>query len=269
MSKVFVLGNGESRNGIDLESLRGKGKIYGCNALYRDFAPDGLVCVDGGMMHEVYESGYALKHKCYFRSWTKLPEFIYDDMSNLDTLMEWSSSSRVENDKGNRTQFVMNGTDPSQMQRLYEHHKQIGSDETTMKQLFSQHKQWITWVEDEDKVEVISDEYSGWSAGPTAVRVSIDAHDPTEVYLLGFDMTSADGKINNIYKGTDNYLSFDSAVTPHTNWVDQHMVNFDNFPSIKFYRVNTKGFNFKIKEWNIFYNFEDIDFEEFQKSIDE
>ena len=33
--KVFCIGNGESRQGFDLEKLRPHGKIYGCNAIYR------------------------------------------------------------------------------------------------------------------------------------------------------------------------------------------------------------------------------------------
>ena len=55
---VFVLGNGESRDGYDLKQFRQWGKIYGCNALYRDFQPDGLISTDWAMMHEVYSSGY-------------------------------------------------------------------------------------------------------------------------------------------------------------------------------------------------------------------
>ena len=45
MKKVFCIGNGNSRKDFNLESLRGKGKIYGCNALYRDFKPDVLISV--------------------------------------------------------------------------------------------------------------------------------------------------------------------------------------------------------------------------------
>jgi hypothetical protein len=44
--RVFCIGNGESRKGFDLEKLRPHGKIYGCNALYRDFTPDHLSAVD-------------------------------------------------------------------------------------------------------------------------------------------------------------------------------------------------------------------------------
>ena len=54
----FLIGNGESRKDIDLETLRGKGTIIGCNALYRDFAPDVLLAVDQKMINEVIAKGY-------------------------------------------------------------------------------------------------------------------------------------------------------------------------------------------------------------------
>lgn len=54
-SKVaFVVGNGVSRQEIDLNNLVGKAPIYGCNALYRDFDKwDYLVSIDQGMVQEV------------------------------------------------------------------------------------------------------------------------------------------------------------------------------------------------------------------------
>ena len=54
---VFCIGNGQTRSSVDLIKLRPHGKIYGCNGLYRDFAPDVLCSVDGPMMHEIYQSG--------------------------------------------------------------------------------------------------------------------------------------------------------------------------------------------------------------------
>ena len=39
---AFVLGNGLSRKPIDPHLLKQHGRIYGCNALYRTFAPDYL-----------------------------------------------------------------------------------------------------------------------------------------------------------------------------------------------------------------------------------
>ena len=36
MSDLFVLGNGESRKDIDIDLLKAKGKVYGCNAIFRE-----------------------------------------------------------------------------------------------------------------------------------------------------------------------------------------------------------------------------------------
>lgn len=67
MTLTFVLGNGVSRQPIELTTLRKYGKIYGCNALYRHFTPDVLVATDPGISTEIQKSGYALKHKFYTR----------------------------------------------------------------------------------------------------------------------------------------------------------------------------------------------------------
>ena len=67
MTRAFVLGNGVSRQSIDLERLRPYGKIYGCNALYREFTPDVLVATDRPIAAAIQQSGYALKHTFYTR----------------------------------------------------------------------------------------------------------------------------------------------------------------------------------------------------------
>jgi len=67
MDRAFVIGNGRSRLGLDLYSLRGAGKIFGCNALYRDFAPDVLVATDPGISQEIELSGYPEHHEFYTR----------------------------------------------------------------------------------------------------------------------------------------------------------------------------------------------------------
>lgn len=67
MTAAFVLGNGVSRLAVDLNTLKLRGKIYGCNALYREFAPDVLVSTDKGISHEIQNSGYAQNHTMYTR----------------------------------------------------------------------------------------------------------------------------------------------------------------------------------------------------------
>lgn len=62
MDIAFVLGNGTSRKNLDLETLRGKGTIYACNAVYRHFEPDVLIAVDPKMVHEIVADGYHHNH---------------------------------------------------------------------------------------------------------------------------------------------------------------------------------------------------------------
>lgn len=50
---AVVIGNGESRSVLDLESLRIKVTLVGCNAIHRDILVDHLVCCDNRMVKEV------------------------------------------------------------------------------------------------------------------------------------------------------------------------------------------------------------------------
>ena len=67
MTQAFVCGNGISRQAVDLTQLRPLGKIYGCNAIYRDFVPDYLVATDKPISESIQKSGYSATHKFYTR----------------------------------------------------------------------------------------------------------------------------------------------------------------------------------------------------------
>lgn len=67
MDRIFVLGNGRSRLGLNLDSLKTAGKVFGCNALYRDFSPDVLVATDPGISKEIELSGYPENNVFYTR----------------------------------------------------------------------------------------------------------------------------------------------------------------------------------------------------------
>ena len=60
-----MLGNGTSRKSINLEQLKTKGTVYGCNALYREFEPDYLVAVDTKMILEINKAGYQHGHSVW------------------------------------------------------------------------------------------------------------------------------------------------------------------------------------------------------------
>ena len=64
MSTAFVIGNGESRLIFPIENLKGKGDIYGCNAIYRDNKDlcDYIVSVNPEMSNELIEAQKKRQH---------------------------------------------------------------------------------------------------------------------------------------------------------------------------------------------------------------
>lgn len=87
---AFVLGNGTSRSFLEPNSIKPYGPIYGCNALYRTFDPDYLVCVDAKMILEINKAGYQNKNP---QVWTN-PNRAYTKMKNLNLFSPskgWSS----------------------------------------------------------------------------------------------------------------------------------------------------------------------------------
>ena len=67
MTRAFVLGNGVSRQDVDLNNLKHFGPIYGCNALYRDFTPTALISTDKPISERIQDSGYAKTNRFYTR----------------------------------------------------------------------------------------------------------------------------------------------------------------------------------------------------------
>lgn len=64
---AFVLGNGVSRQAVDIDQLRKQGMVYGCNALYRSHDVDVLVATDQHIARAIQESGYSLRNKFFTR----------------------------------------------------------------------------------------------------------------------------------------------------------------------------------------------------------
>ena len=49
---VSIIGNGESRRGFDISPLKSFSTVIGCNAVYRDFVTEYLVCADRHMCQQ-------------------------------------------------------------------------------------------------------------------------------------------------------------------------------------------------------------------------
>jgi hypothetical protein len=105
---AFVLGNGTSRKPINPEELSQHGKTYGCNALYRTFAPDYLVAVDVKMIFEINKYKYQNNNEV----WTN-PNKSYSQIKNLNFFHPskgWSSGPTalwLASEHGYNTIFIL------------------------------------------------------------------------------------------------------------------------------------------------------------------
>lgn len=62
---AFVIGNGTSRETINLKQLKKHGITYGCNAVYRHFRPHHLIAVDSKMILEIAGKQYQMENKVW------------------------------------------------------------------------------------------------------------------------------------------------------------------------------------------------------------
>ena len=230
--KALVIGNGESRawyKPCHQTILDPDVVTYGCNALYRDGGADHLISVDYAMQQEIYDSGY--EGKCHFANWSPVPSAVADTM-----FMGYDIPEAFIHKSKNRTELcVVSGKDPVTLHEKIEAAIQM-NPQLDMKDLRQKMEKdvgiWITYVNESDNIESI-DYPVGWSAGNTALHLACQ-HGAEKVYIMGFDLSSYDEPLNNIYKGTDNYLPADSKGFNSVNWENQMTTTMKEFSDIEF-----------------------------------
>ena len=99
-------------------------------------------------------------------------------------------------------------------------------------------KQVCEQFQENDQVKDI-DYPKGWSAGHTALHLACQ-EGAEEIYMLGFDGSDYSKPINNVYKGSKNYLPEDSRGFNTINWDNQFKMIQRDFPNVKFYKVGTE-----------------------------
>ena len=234
--RIFIIGNGESRKNFDLTQLRKHGKIYACNAFYRDNPlPDVLVAVDSTMTHEIYHKGIAHKIPCYFREWTKCPNFMYQTMKAGFL----STQGKSKEDK-----FITNGDSalPIGDEFVMNSHTIKGEatilreDGTKYKKMIDNTHIYNSWITPGDKTQEWED--PGYHAGATAGHIASKYENPNEVYLIGMDLRSDTKYYNNIYKGQKIYSSAQYEPSPSGIWESEWLQVFKHNRWVKFYKVN-------------------------------
>ena len=259
MHKALVIGNGESRSWFNPRKQRiGDENVitWGCNAIYRDGHVHNLVAVDYAMQQEIYDSGYCLNNpefgdikNIHFANWSVVPAEVAEMMFMGYDIPE----TFIHKSKNRTSQCVISGKDPVTLQEKIETAIQMnpGLDMNDLRlKMEKDVGVWITYVEPNDDVVPI-DYPVGWSAGNTALYLACQAK-PEQVYVLGFDLSSYDKPLNNIYKGTNNYLPVDAKGFSQDNWYNQMKAVFREFSlyGIKFYLVDSEV---KFNEDNVFH----------------
>jgi len=178
-TQAVVIGNGESRKNLDLESLKSNYTLIGCNAVHRDITVDHLVCCDRRMVLEAVKNTNNSHCKIYTR-------------------LDWHHYFRK----------ILKNKNVDIVPKLPYH-----SDDR-------------------------SDRPIHWGSGPYAVLLAATLNCST-VHLVGFDLYSKNGKINNVYKGTQNYLPPDKQAVDHSYWVYQISKVFENYANIEFKIYNS------------------------------
>ena len=171
--KILAIGNGESRNGINLNQFQNHVTV-GCNAVCREYDVDHLICVDRRMVKEAI--GLQRTKSIYTRK-------------------DWIGQF-------NKFPFVLPVPDLP-----YQGDKR-------------------------------SDEPFHWGSGPYAVLLA--ALLGNEISLIGFDLWSKTNTVNNIYKGTNNYVAENYRAVDPSYWLYQISMVFRSFPDKYFIVYNDK-----------------------------
>lgn len=93
-----------------------------------------------------------------------------------------------------------------------------------------------------------ADNAINWGSGPYAVLKAAELSNT--IYLLGFDLYSKDNRVNNLYKGTQNYSSAESKAVDPSFWIHQIGKVMARFYDKQFVIINDPEWMLP-KGWNL------------------
>ena len=195
---VSLIGNGESRRGFDLSPLKNFSTVIGCNAIFRDYVTEYLVCVDKHMCQQAANSvGKNTtiftrdKWVSQFAHWPnvrQLPNLPYSGDKRQDDPFHWGTGPYagvlgltfkpkaifmlgfdlhpIEKGKVNNLyhntegyQYIKRPVDPSYW--IYQFHKLMGYSDPNTRWIVVNHDKWEMPKEWKQHTNVFQESYGG------------------------------------------------------------------------------------------------------------
>ena len=198
MDTAFIIGNGESRNIFPIDTLKGNGVVYGCNAIYRDYVTEYLCCADRHMCQQAVNAvgkGTTIytrdKWADQFAHWPnvkKFPDLPYSGEKRQDEPFHWGTGPYagvlgltfkpkaifmlgfdlhpLEKDKVNNMYdgtegytYIKRPVDPSYW--IYQFHKLMGYSDPDTRWIVVNHDRWEMPKEWSQHGNVFQETYEG------------------------------------------------------------------------------------------------------------
>ena len=170
---ALILGNGESRLGVNYREEYPGAFVYGCNGAYKE-SPDALICSDIYMQHIIYKTGYCKDNLCYFNECAPVPSGAAE---HIIMALKENGLPVIENAKDTtygltRTQAVISG---------------------------SANTNYVTWVDDKDMVMMEGRKKTGTklcARGKASAKAKYDVY--PSAYSNGHAVQVCKGKIKGL-----------------------------------------------------------------------
>ena len=91
------------------------------------------------------------------------------------------------------------------------------------------------------KGELRQDDPWHWGTGQYALLVAVKYCVMDHIHVIGFDMKSKDGLVNNYYKGSKSYDDSKKSAVDPSYWLYQNRKIFEHYPK--------QNFNFYVDEY--------------------
>lgn len=195
---VSIIGNGESRRGFDISPLKLFSTVIGCNAIYRDYVTEYLVCCDRHMCQQAVNAtgkGTTIFTRenwaAQFANWPnvrKLPDLPYSGDKRQDEPFHWGTGpyagvlgltfkpkaifmlgfdlfpiqeGKVNNIYHNSTgyQYIKRPVDPSYW--IYQFHKLMGYSDPDVRWIVVNNDGWEMPKEWKQHPNVFQETYDG------------------------------------------------------------------------------------------------------------